>query len=384
MPCVHSETFVQRVAFLACLLYVRREKDARKTLRATGMNMTQAQNNIRKKTGRLFDDLSVAQVAAGALAAVTSMLLASQIGIAGSVIGVAVGSVVATVTSQLYKKFLSVSAEKLQDLRPGSECSDNATAVVADASSDVQSRETVALAQGDPAATRTLNTSASSLSASPLCSRTPRIGDANANVGDKVMLQRAARKRRTVVQRRVVAIAMASALVAVAISAAVISLATTGQGIGGKAVSFVPVDTQSQSADASSSSGSGSASGSAPSTSTPSSDESSSQGSSSASSSDASSTSKDSAAAQDSSSSSSQEGTGGGTGTSNGSSSGSGQEETGSSGSNATTPESGQTETGGSGGSSGTSDGTSGGTSSGTSTGSAAQSATGSSTVARS
>ena len=45
-----------------------------------------------KGKSRLFDDLSIAQVAAGALAAVTSMLLASQIGIYGSVIGVGVGS----------------------------------------------------------------------------------------------------------------------------------------------------------------------------------------------------------------------------------------------------------------------------------------------------
>lgn len=51
----------------------------------------------------LFEGLSVSQVTAGALAAVTSMLLSAQIGIAGSVIGVAVGSVVSTVSSQLYK-----------------------------------------------------------------------------------------------------------------------------------------------------------------------------------------------------------------------------------------------------------------------------------------
>ena len=37
----------------------------------------------------LFEGLSVSQVTAGALAAVTSMLLSAQIGIAGSVIGVA-------------------------------------------------------------------------------------------------------------------------------------------------------------------------------------------------------------------------------------------------------------------------------------------------------
>ena len=60
----------------------------------------------RKGLGGLLEGLSVPQVAAGALAAVTSMLLSSKIGIAGSVIGVAVGSVVSTVASQVYKQFL--------------------------------------------------------------------------------------------------------------------------------------------------------------------------------------------------------------------------------------------------------------------------------------
>ncbi len=69
------------------------------------------------KVKLLFEDLSFAQVAAGALAAVTSMLFASQIGIAGSVIGAAVGSVVSAVSSQVYKKFISASAEKIRSSR---------------------------------------------------------------------------------------------------------------------------------------------------------------------------------------------------------------------------------------------------------------------------
>ena len=72
----------------------------------------------RKGLGGLLEGLSVPQVAAGALAAVTSMLLSSKIGIAGSVIGVAVGSVVSTVASQVYKQFLQASADKLRELNP--------------------------------------------------------------------------------------------------------------------------------------------------------------------------------------------------------------------------------------------------------------------------
>ena len=72
----------------------------------------------RKFHGGLLEGLSVPQVAAGALAAVTSMLLSSKIGIAGSVIGVAVGSVVSTLSSQIYKQFLQASADKLRELSP--------------------------------------------------------------------------------------------------------------------------------------------------------------------------------------------------------------------------------------------------------------------------
>ena len=65
--------------------------------------MAQRASDGKTKTGGLFDDLSFAQVIAGALAAVTSMLLLAspQIGIYGSVIGVGVGSVVSAVASQL-------------------------------------------------------------------------------------------------------------------------------------------------------------------------------------------------------------------------------------------------------------------------------------------
>lgn len=66
---------------------------------------------------RLLDGISIPQIIAGAAAAATSMALASQIGIAGSVIGAAVSSVVTVVSSQLYRRFLSKSAEKLKSSR---------------------------------------------------------------------------------------------------------------------------------------------------------------------------------------------------------------------------------------------------------------------------
>lgn len=62
----------------------------------------------------LFDDTSIPQIIAGAAAAATSVALASKIGIAGSVIGAAVSSVITVVSSQVYRHFISASAEALK------------------------------------------------------------------------------------------------------------------------------------------------------------------------------------------------------------------------------------------------------------------------------
>lgn len=62
----------------------------------------------------LFDDISIPQIIAGAAAAATSVALASKIGIAGSVIGAAVSSVITVVSSQIYRHFISASAEAIK------------------------------------------------------------------------------------------------------------------------------------------------------------------------------------------------------------------------------------------------------------------------------
>ena len=67
------------------------------------------------------------------------MLLSAQIGIAGSVIGVAVGSVVSTVSSQLYKKFLAGSAEKLRGFASSDNEEENAAANTVAAQNATQS-----------------------------------------------------------------------------------------------------------------------------------------------------------------------------------------------------------------------------------------------------
>ena len=223
------------------------------------------------KRGRLFDDLSVAQVVAGALAAVTSMLLASQIGIYGSVIGVGVGSVVSAVASQLYKKFFTASAEKLRELKPGETgyvppakgASDDAEAEAPDPSGRTAARH----AAGPAGATATLPQAEKTARLSPQDSiesreaarrsRTPRADDAGLRDDPTVQRARERREHKKKLQRRVVAVSIASAIVAVALSALVIDLVTTGQGVGAKTQPLIPSSSQAQKSD---SSGSGDAS----------------------------------------------------------------------------------------------------------------------------
>ena len=62
----------------------------------------------------IFEDLSMAQVFASALAAATAFALSTQIGIAGSIIGAAIGAAASAVATQVYKNILSASADKIR------------------------------------------------------------------------------------------------------------------------------------------------------------------------------------------------------------------------------------------------------------------------------
>ena len=190
-----------------------------------------------EKRGGLFDDLSVAQVAAGALAAVTSMLLASQIGIYGSVIGVGVGSVVSAVASQLYKKFLQRSADKLRDLAPGEVLPamkagkggrEGGAAAGVDAASATGEDAGKTSALSDDGRTAVLKTEPVEVG------RTPRLRDA-AQEGDvtarRALAQRDRKKR---VKRGALVVSVVSALAAVAVSAVVIYAVSAGEGVGAK------------------------------------------------------------------------------------------------------------------------------------------------------
>ena len=160
---------------------------------------------------KLFDGVSVAQIIAGAAAAATSVALASYIGIAGSIIGAAVSSVVTVVSSQIYRRFLDVSARKLKDAG--------------------------AIAQAS------MRTSQSDDQASPSQGvRGARIAPAN--------LRERAAAERSATQKKVVAFSILAAVVAVAVCAAAIWFGTSGEGIGEKTAPLIPttqpVDTGTQ------------------------------------------------------------------------------------------------------------------------------------------
>jgi hypothetical protein len=67
---------------------------------------------------RSFLDLSGSQVVGGALAAATSALALSFLGVAGTLVGAIVGSLVATIGAAAYSRSLTLAAAQLRVVRP--------------------------------------------------------------------------------------------------------------------------------------------------------------------------------------------------------------------------------------------------------------------------
>lgn len=170
----------------------------------------------RPSKGGILSGLSVAQIVASALAAVTSMLLSSQIGIAGSVIGVAVGSIVATVSSQLYKGVLNASAERIRN---------------AHADDDV----TAAAAQSNPSVTSVVGGDETDDTITRMARHT---ADGRAESGTPIapasLRSEASSRRKRQVAARIAIVGLLAGLAAVGLTALVINLATAGNGIGAK------------------------------------------------------------------------------------------------------------------------------------------------------
>ena len=154
---------------------------------------------------RPLDGISAAQVIAGAAAAATSMLLASKIGIAGSVIGAAVSSAVTIICSQLYRHALETSAEKLKLSQLG-------------ISGDSERPSAADAYRSD---------------------RTPA-GYRGARIAPAALQIRAAEERHST-QRKVLVASVVLAAAAVALTAGIILLGTAGQGLGTRPEPLLPM-----------------------------------------------------------------------------------------------------------------------------------------------
>ena len=85
--------------------------DADKTRLASPAQPTDEATNEKPS---LLKDVSITQILATSLAAVTAFVLSNQIGIAGSIIGVAVGAAASALASQIYQNVIRRSTHKFR------------------------------------------------------------------------------------------------------------------------------------------------------------------------------------------------------------------------------------------------------------------------------
>lgn len=173
----------------------------------------------------LFDDISIPQIIAGAAAAATSVALASKIGIAGSVIGAAVSSVITVVSSQVYRHFISASAEALKGTHA-------AVDYPAGAYEPVERNAEEHL--GGAATTQEMRQIAGRAT--------------TARVAPNSLRAKAAAERNQA-QKKVIVFSIAIAIVAVIACAGAILITTAGEGLGERPESILSSRTTEQDAD---------------------------------------------------------------------------------------------------------------------------------------
>ncbi len=168
---------------------------------------------------KLFDDLSIPQIIAGAAAAATSVALSSKIGIAGSVIGAAVSSVVTVVSSQVYRHFLSAGAEAIKNTHEG---------------------EDYPVGAYSPA--RTLDPN-EHLGGAAVTAQTDENGmpvTTARMAPDSLRAKAAAERSQT--QKKVILFSVIAAVAAVALSAGIILVTTAGEGLGERPASIIATE----------------------------------------------------------------------------------------------------------------------------------------------
>lgn len=232
--------------------------DQGKSRTATSDDGTDATSGKRES---ILSGISMSQVTAGALAAVTSLLLSSQIGIAGSVIGVAVASVISTVSGQVYRVMLSRSAGKLKAMAQAAPIN---IPIIGDTEADEDATD------GEPGIDATMTSAEIPEELSfhdGVTERVPKVGETQprtsggrggafktqpvggvgnwdierngVRVAPKALRVAAAEREREDTKRKVIAVTVVASLAAVLLTAGIITLATNGNGLGEKTPSIV-------------------------------------------------------------------------------------------------------------------------------------------------
>lgn len=190
----------------------------------------------KEKTG-VLSSVSFTTVIASALAAGTSLVLSSKIGLAGSVIGTVVAAAVSSLALQIYQSILSKTAEKVGDVA-------NLTGVGTPTGTTRAANGEVGSVTHDGATELLRRPATPSDETSVLGvaeSGTPIAPDS---------IRYAARARETKYNaRRALVISIIAALVALAVTAGIITVATAGHGLG-STTTFAPVTVETTDADA--------------------------------------------------------------------------------------------------------------------------------------
>lgn len=181
---------------------------------------------------KFFEGISISQIIAGSLAAITSFFLAGKIGIAGSTIGAAASYIISTVAGKVYQNVLKASGEKLQEANPLNGSSDKTDATdspdkakQADGAASAGTAEAGAEAdEQSPDAQDTANM------ASVEQPRTVMSSGTLPSSGEDGKVQTFAQVRHHNVKRMAIVVSLISGLVGVAITAGVVLLFTQGKG----------------------------------------------------------------------------------------------------------------------------------------------------------
>lgn len=186
---------------------------------------------------KFFEGISISQIIAGSLAAVTSFFLAGKIGVAGSTIGAAASYIISTVAAKVYQNVLKASGEKLQAAgtqtdsdKQGEATGGTAEAVAAGKTTDSGDTKDI----GETNAEKTTATGQTDDTKHLTKVGQPRSvasnGALSTGTGKNGEVHTFAQMRHHNVKRMAIIVSLISGLVGVAITAGVVLLFTQGKG----------------------------------------------------------------------------------------------------------------------------------------------------------